>query len=101
MASRLELQKELENILGNRNVYFQPPETIKISYPAVVYSIEDLPVRHADNGVYSLRRKYSVTYIDKNPDNENTAKIAMMPACRFNQFYRSENLNHWNFSLYY
>jgi len=33
MGTRLELQNLLENILGSRNVYFQPPENLKLNYP--------------------------------------------------------------------
>ena len=29
MGSRLDLQTELEGLLGNRHVYFQPPESKK------------------------------------------------------------------------
>lgn len=44
--SRIDLQYLLENILGSRHVYFQPPETVKMNYPAIVYSLDgiDLPV---------------------------------------------------------
>ena len=34
MASRLELQSKFEELLGSRNVYYQPPESIKMSYTA-------------------------------------------------------------------
>ena len=39
---RLKLQKLLEDILEAngkaKNVYYQPPEGIKISYPCIVYN---------------------------------------------------------------
>ena len=38
MASRIKLQAKLEELLGSRNVYYQPPETLKIEYPAIIYS---------------------------------------------------------------
>ena len=37
MGTRLELQSKLEEILGSRQVYYQPPETVKMEYPAIVY----------------------------------------------------------------
>ena len=35
--TRLELQSVLEQTLGSRNVYFQPPASVKMKYPAIVY----------------------------------------------------------------
>lgn len=101
MASRLSLQTLLENILGERNVYFQPPESIKMNYPAIVYALEDIENMHADNGTYLSCKQYSVTVIDKNPDSQFVDKVTALPTCRFNRHYKSENLNHWNFSLYF
>ena len=37
MARRLELQNLLANLLGTNNVYFQPPPTVQMEYPAIVY----------------------------------------------------------------
>lgn len=53
MASRPDLQLLLEELLESRNVYFQPPESVKMNYPAIVYALEDIENAHADNGVYS------------------------------------------------
>ena len=53
MPSRLNLQTTLETILGSRNVYFQPPESVKLKYPAIVYSRNDIMNQFADDGVYS------------------------------------------------
>ena len=34
---RNDLQKLLVEVLGSKNVYFQPPESVKMKYPAIVY----------------------------------------------------------------
>lgn len=101
MASRLELQTKLEELLGSRNVYFQPPETVKLSYPAIVYSREPIENRYANNGVYMQFVRYSVTVIDKNPDSEIVPKISLLPMCRHDRHFKSNNLNHDVFTLYY
>ena len=69
MANRLDLQALLEDLLGSRNVYYQPPESVKMNYPAIVYALEDIENTFADDGVYLSNRKYLVTVIDKNPDS--------------------------------
>lgn len=101
MASRLNLQLLLENLLGSRNVYFQPPESVKMKYPAIVYALEDIDNAYADNGVYSSYRKYSVAVIDEDPDSPFIDTVAALPTCRFNRHYTSDNLNHWVYSLYF
>lgn len=101
MASRLNLQLLLENLLGSRNVYFQPPESVKMKYPAIVYALEDIDNAYADNGVYSSYRKYSVTVIDEDPDSPFIDTVAALSTCRFNRHYTSDNLNHWVYSLYF
>lgn len=101
MVDRTKIQKIFEEALGSRNVYFQPPESVKMKYPAIVYVLDDMEHVHADNGVYSFRKRYSVTVIDYDPDSVIVDKVASMATCRFDRFYTSENLNHWVFSLYY
>lgn len=101
MASRLELQLMFETLLGNRNVYFQPPESIKMKYPAIIYTLDDINNTYADNGVYSSRKQYSVTVIDEDPDSPLIDAVAALPTCRFNRHYTSDNLNHWVYSLYF
>ena len=39
MNRRLELQEKLEQLVGNSNVYFQPPASVMLSYPCVIYSV--------------------------------------------------------------
>lgn len=101
MASRLFLQAQLEQLLESPNVYFQPPESVKMNYPAIVYALDDLKNAHADDGVYLSYKRYSVTVIDKNPDSPFVDMVAKMQTCRFNRHYKSDNMNHWNFSIYF
>ncbi len=101
MQRRLELHEILCGILGSRYVYFQPPESVKMTYPAIVYSLADMPNVHANDGVYLYGNRYEVIVIDKNPDSEFKDKIIELPTCRFDRSYTSDNLNHFVFSLYY
>lgn len=101
MSRRLELQTLLETILGNRNVYYQPPASVMMRYPAIVYSRYDIENVHANNNVYAQYTAYSVTVIDKNPDSEFVKKISMLPLCSFDRHYVADNLNHDVFTLYY
>lgn len=101
MSHRLELQHELEAILGSKFVYFQPPESIKICYPCIVYSLDGVDTKHADDKPYRITKRYSVTIIDKDPDSIIPDKLLALPMCSPPRFYTADNLNHWVFSLFY
>ena len=101
MDKRLELQTLLEGLLGSRNVYFQPPSSIRMKYPAIVYSRDDFWTNHADNLPYMQTVAYQVTVIDEDPDSEIVKKVAKLPLCTYDRNYVADNLNHDVFILYY
>jgi hypothetical protein len=101
MASRLELHTLLESILGSTNVYFQPPESISLKYPCIIYNRDYIKTEYANNSPYTLGKRYSVTVIDKNPDSVIPDKIAAMPKCTFERHFTADNLNHDIFNLYF
>ena len=99
--TREDLQTLLEEILGSRNVYFQPPESVKMGYPAIVYARAIIGNTYADNRVYSQKRHYTVTVIDPDPDSELVWKVSLLPGCRFDRHYKADNLNHDVFTVYW
>ena len=101
MASRLELQTRLEEILGSRNCYFQPPASLKMSYPAIRYKLNGIDKINANNLAYIQSRSYEVTVIDANPDSEIPDKVSQLPMCRFDRYYTADNLNHYVYTIYY
>ena len=101
MPSRLNLQTELETILGSRNVYFQPPSSVRMQYPAIVYSRKGIEKRSANDCAYRKLSSYEVILVDKNPDSKFVNKILDLPYCSFDRHYESDNLNHDVFTLYY
>lgn len=101
MASRLSLQTMLEEILGSRNVYYQPPASVRMKYPAIVYSRKYIYNTHADNSVYKQDDAYELIVIDENPDSEIVTKVSKIPSCRFDRHYEKDNLNHDVFSIYF
>lgn len=101
MRSRLDLHEILCGILGSRNVYFQPPPTVMMKYPAIRYRLTDIENRHANDGVYLSAKQYEITVIDKDPDSELVQKINSLPTARFIRPYAADNLNHWVFEIKY
>lgn len=101
MGDRLKLHETFGEILGSRNVYFQPPESVKMEYPAIVYERGNIQNTFADNMVYGQSHSYQVTVIDKDPDSVIVGAVSMLPRCRFQRHFTAENLNHDVFTLYY
>ena len=101
MASRLELQTKLEELFESKNVYYQPPELLKIKYPAIVYSRSRINKRSADDTSYITTNCYELTVIDKRPDNEVINKLLILPMCSHSSHFISDGLNHDVLTLYY
>lgn len=101
MASRLSLQTLLEEILGSRNVYYQPPPSVQINYDAIIYSRKAIENTYANNAVYKQHNAYEIIVIYRNPDSDLPVKISQLPMCSFDRNYTADNLNHDVFTLYY
>lgn len=101
MGTRLDLQNKLVELLGSKHVYYQPPESVKIEYPAIVYSKNDIRTTRADDSVYSKRTQYEIIVIDKKPDNKVIDELLKLSYCSYDRHYNSDNLNHDVLTLYY
>lgn len=101
MKTRLSLQSKLEELLESKNVYYQPPESVKMSYPAIVYSKANVRDRYANDTAYARNKSYEIIVIDKKPDNDVIEKILNLPYSSFDRHYKADNLNHDVITLYY
>jgi hypothetical protein len=99
--SRLELHEILCEKLGSRNVYFQPPPSVKMKYDCIVYSLNDNDSRHADDIRYLNKNRYTVTAISTNPDSDLWERLLDLPYSSLDRPYTSDNLNHWALTLYF
>ena len=101
MGKRTELHAVLIKALGSKNVYYQPPASVKMVYPAIVYSRNSIDNDFADDLVYKQDNSYSVTVIDANPDSKIVTRVSQIPRSRFNRHYTADNLNHDVFTIYF
>lgn len=102
MDKRLQLQSELEEILGTENVYFQPPESVKLDYPCIIYSKGTPDIKHADNKCYIFTQCYNVTVIYDDPDMEITKDLlGHFLMCSPGRSFSVDNLYHDTLTLYY
>lgn len=101
MASRLKLQTMLEEILGSRNVYYNPPESVKMQYNAIRYSRKRINNTFANDSVYKQDDCYELIVIYRDPDSDIPMKISKLPRCNHDRQYIADNLIHDVFTLYY
>lgn len=100
MANRPDLQTLFEELLGSRNVYFDPPESVKMQYDAIRYSRSNIENVYANNSVYKQNDRYEVIAIYRDPDSDLPGKISRLPLCRHDRHYVADNLHHDVFTLY-
>lgn len=101
MADRLDLQSLLEELLDSRNVYYQPPESVKMQYDAIRYSKKNITSTYANDRKYSMRDCYELIVISKLPDNPVIKKLLELPYCSYDRHYIADNLNHDVLIIYY
>lgn len=101
MQNRIKIHNILVNTLGSNNVYYDPPETLKLKYPCIVYSLDRAVNRRANDELYNVRERYQVTFIDHNPDSNIPDEIVKLRMCSLDRTYKTEGLCHFVFTLYY
>lgn len=98
---RLQLQQLLEDVLGSDNVYFQPPPSLQLKYPCIVYQRDSADTKFASDSVYNYTQRYQVTVISRQPDTTITLRVSQLKYCLYDRFYAVDNLNHDVFTLYF
>lgn len=94
MDRQPELQTKLENILKKKNVYYNPPSTLRMNYPAIRYKVSDIVVRSADNISYIKMKQYQLTYISYRADESIVDQLMELPGASFVREYTTDGLYH-------
>ena len=101
MGQRLELHAVLLAVLELANVYFQPPPSVSMKYPCIVYSWSGSDSQFANNSLYATKRRYQVTVIDRDPDTKIPDRLMSRLPCGSPKNYTADGLNHYSFDIYY
>lgn len=105
-GSRLDLHNILIDILGTKEqvksrVYFQPPPTIKMEFPCIIYNRSNRQDFFSSDRIYLSMRQYLITVVDKNPDSLLPDKVLALPYCSYSTHFAVDGLNHDVYTLYY
>lgn len=99
MAERQMLQTLLSELAPN--VYFQPPENVRLEYPCIIYKRDAAETLFAGNNPYRYTKRYEIKVIDRDVDSEIPDKVAKLPMCVFDRHYTADDLNHDVFNLFF
>lgn len=81
--------------------YFQPPSNTQMYYPCFVYNYTNDLDDFADNIHYRHYKRYTITYITKDPDCNISEKMMEIPYCTSDRNFAMDGLNHFVYTLYY
>lgn len=98
---RLELHSKLKSLITN--VYFEPADGNRLSYPCIVYSRQNIENKRANNSnLYIGSMVYNVTYISR--DSSNTfmkAFLKLVPSASLSNIMTVEGLYHETYNVNY
>lgn len=100
MRTRVDLHHDLVNVLKSKYVYFQPPESIKLVFPCIIYGLNRVKNDPADDETYRRFKQYKVTLITTDPDSGLFDDILNLPMCSFDRSYTADGLYHFVFLIY-
>lgn len=98
---RIEFHQKLVNIMDGNKVYYQPPASVIIKYPCIIYSRNNIENKYANDDVYCQNHSYTVIIIDRDPDSIYVDRLSKFPNAKFSRHYTSDNLNHDVFTIYF
>ena len=105
---RLELQTLLEGIMSSytkdsiQRVWYQPPSSVYLTYPCIIYTLSGKDHLRADNIKYRTMNRYTLTVIDRDPESslpeivENGIKY-----CAFDRIFSVDGLYHTTYTIYF
>lgn len=107
MGRRLDLHHLLRRTFeeatlqdSEKRVWYQPPATVKLTYPCLIYKLSDMPPTYANNNPYQLEHEYELEVIDRDPNSVLRERIALLSKCRLKRVFEADNLHHYVFNIY-
>lgn len=97
--ARLDLHNVLLGIC--ENVYYRSPASVEMVYPAIRYQKKKPDTKHANNKTYLTMNCYEITVISTRADDPINEKLAELQYCEWDRGYRSDNLEHDVYTLYF
>lgn len=100
MKSREKVLRKLKDNV-TPNIYFTPPDSVALKYPACVVTREDIEILKANNNIYNVNVAYKVVYISKEEGDDIFLKVMnLFNHSTFRTEYKYNGLYHKVFVVY-
>ena len=102
---RERLQESLadlvEDTFGKVNIYYNPPENIRMTYPCFVINLDDINDIYASNEIWNSIVRYSVTFITRKVQEDIIPLMlsGFHDYVSFNRSFASDGLSHYVFTI--
>lgn len=102
MDRRLELQSKLEKLNNVNKVYYQPPNSVMLQYPCIIYNDQVGKTIKASDGLYGYTDSYELMYISKKSNKQIVYDLlSTFKYIKFDRTYVYDGLYHYVFTIYY
>ena len=81
--------------------YIQPPGEERMKYPCILIDRNRNSVSHADDANYLIFKNYTITYIYYDIDDPVVDILTDLPFCELDRNFKSDNLYHSAFTIFY
>ena len=103
---RTALDAILRQVEGVKKVYYQPPASISLEYPCIIYSLSSYDIKYAANKRTLVWAEYTATLIDKDPESPIHDRMMNLGSeidsncfVHFDRFFTADYLNHWTYRI--
>jgi len=98
---RNDMQTYLTNLIPERvRVYFQPPASVQLTYPCLIFKRKPSRVSRADNKAYRVNDLYEVTVLTLDVDEPLFDILVTTPKTTHTKTYTRDRVYHHVFDIY-
>ena len=96
-----ELQSLVKGLAGVKQAYIQPP-TSGMEFPCIIIEQGLLSnVSYASNQKYHNKKGYTITVVDRDPYSLIPDLVDGLEYTEFNRFFKTNNVNHFVFQMFF
>lgn len=100
-TDRQILRDKLLKFFTEDQLYFSPPEKVRLTYPCLIYNKTGYEIDNANNTSYKEHTIFNVTYITRNPDDDKPLEMKRaLKNCKILSHETIDNLYHTYLRIY-
>lgn len=102
-VNRLHLRDLLIRVMEDAgeepNLYYQPPESIHLNYPCIIYQLKGLDSTYANDNPYIQKVSFEATYITRSSTSSVITNLGKLSCSKFDRYFVTDNLHHYVYTF--